>query len=77
MIRETEQPAWEEVRGKIKSRFGKLSESQIDGLKGHMDQLTPTIKKAYSYDQSRAEQECKSFNETIKPVNKDGKITSI
>lgn len=65
MIKETKRPEWKEVRGKIKTRFGKLSDPQIDGLKGHMDQLTSTVKKAYNYDQVKAERECKDFNETL------------
>lgn len=48
MIREsvkTDKPGWEDLRGRIKTKFSKLSDPQIDALKGHMDQLTSTVKK--------------------------------
>ncbi|MFT6069343.1 MAG: hypothetical protein ACJAT2_003421 [Bacteriovoracaceae bacterium] len=57
---------WKAVRGKIKSTFSRLSEAQIDGLEGHMDKLNSTVKKAYSYDQTKTDKECKAFNENLK-----------
>jgi uncharacterized protein YjbJ (UPF0337 family) len=66
MIKETEKQEWSSLKGKIKSKFGKLSDSDIDGLNGHMDRLTSKVQKAYSYDQGKAEKECKAFNETLK-----------
>jgi uncharacterized protein YjbJ (UPF0337 family) len=66
MIRETEKTEWKEVKSKIKNKFGKLSDSEIDGLNGHMEKLTSTVQKAYNYDQAKADQECKVFNEILK-----------
>ena len=34
---------WKETKGKIKAKFGKLSDADIDGLNGHMDQLTSKV----------------------------------
>lgn len=57
---------WKETRTKIKAKFGKLSDSDIEGLNGHMDQLTSKVQKAYEYDKTKAEEECKSFNDSLK-----------
>ena len=57
---------WKETKTKIKERFGKLSDSDIDGLNGHMDQLTSKVQKAYEYDKTKAEAECKCFTESLK-----------
>ncbi len=57
---------WKETKSKIKTKFEKLSDSDIDGLKGHMDQLPTKVQKAYEYDKSKAEQECKAFMENLK-----------
>ena len=57
---------WKETRGKIKAKFGKLSDSDIDGLNGHMDQLSAKVQKAYEYDKTKAEKECKDFTESLK-----------
>jgi uncharacterized protein YjbJ (UPF0337 family) len=56
---------WKDVKGKIKSKFGKLSDSEIEGLNGHMDKLQSKVKKAYAYTDEKAKQECKNFNESI------------
>jgi uncharacterized protein YjbJ (UPF0337 family) len=56
---------WKETKTKIKAKFGKLSDSDIESLNGHMDQLTSKVQKAYDYDRSKAEQECRSFNESL------------
>jgi len=59
---------WKETKTKIKAKFGKLSDSDIDGLDGHMDKLQGKVQKAYSYDNAKAEQECKSFTDSLKKV---------
>ena len=56
---------WKETKTKIKAKFGKLSDSDIESLNGNMDQLTSKVQKAYDYDRSKAEQECRSFNESL------------
>jgi uncharacterized protein YjbJ (UPF0337 family) len=63
---EKDNKEWIKVRTKIKKKFGKLSESDIDGLNGHMERLTSKVQKAYSYNQLKAEQECKEFNKSLK-----------
>jgi uncharacterized protein YjbJ (UPF0337 family) len=68
MINETSKEEWSKVRSKIETKFDKLSGSQIDSLEGHMDQLTSTVKKAYSYDEDKAVQECNAFNESLKQM---------
>lgn len=57
---------WKETKSKIKTKFGKLSDSDIDGLNGHMDQLQVKVQKAYQYDKDKAEQECKAFTDSLK-----------
>ena len=57
---------WKETKQRIKEKFGKLSDNDIEGLNGHMDQLQSKVQKAYSYDNIKAEQECAAFNKTLK-----------
>lgn len=56
---------WKVTKTKLKEKFSKLSDSDIDGLDGHMDQLSSKVQKAYSYDKDKADLECKSFNASI------------
>lgn len=57
---------WKEVKGKIKAKFGKLNDSEIEDLNGHMDRLQSKVQKAYGYSEDEARKECKTFNESIK-----------
>lgn len=57
---------WKDLKVKIKNKFGKLSDSDINGLEGHMNQLSSKVKSAYNYDQGRADKEAKAFTETLK-----------
>lgn len=66
MKEETKKPDWKELKGQIKNKFSKLSDSDVEGLKGNMDQLPKKVQKVYNYDQAKAEKECKAFNESIK-----------
>lgn len=54
---------WNETRGKIKTKFGKLSDKQLDGLNGHLDKLPGIVQEVYSYDRAKAVEECKPFSE--------------
>lgn len=57
---------WKETKSKIKAKFNKLSDSDIDSLNGHMDQLPSKLEKTYQYDKEKAEKEGKSFTESLK-----------
>lgn len=58
-------PDWKGLKVKIKNKFGKLSDSDINGLEGHMNLLSSKVKTAYNYDQGRADKEVKAFNDTL------------
>lgn len=57
---------WKETKKKLKTTFGKLSDSEIEGLNGHMDQLSSRLQKVYEYNKLKAEKECKNFNDSLK-----------
>jgi uncharacterized protein YjbJ (UPF0337 family) len=56
---------WPELKVRIRNKFGKLEDQEIENLKGHMDLLTEKVQKAYGYDKMRAENECKAFNASL------------
>ena len=60
---------WKGMKSLLKAKFSKLSDFDINGLNGHMDQLSIKIQKVYAYDKVKAEQECKVFYESIKKSN--------
>jgi uncharacterized protein YjbJ (UPF0337 family) len=57
---------WKETKTKIKARFGKLSNSDIEELNGHMEKLSSKVQRTYDWEKIRAEQECKAFSQSLK-----------
>ena len=56
---------WKEIKGKIRAKWGKLTDDEVETLKGNMDQLSSKIQKAYGYAKEKAESEYKEFSQSI------------
>ncbi len=56
---------WNEIKGKIKSKWGKLTDDEIETLKGNLDQITGKIQQAYGYAKEKAETEYHEFKQSI------------
>lgn len=52
---------WNNVKQKIKAKFGKLNDAEIEKMNGHLDQLPEKIEKVYGYSKDKAKDECKEF----------------
>ncbi len=65
MTEEKKKSEWSTVKGKIKEKFGKFNDADIESLNGHMDQLQSKVQKVYSYSEDKAKAECKSFNDSL------------
>lgn len=65
MNTETTKCDWSELKGKIKARFGKLTEESIDSAKGNLDLLTSKLQSAYGYAKDQAEKELLGFKATL------------
>jgi uncharacterized protein YjbJ (UPF0337 family) len=61
----TLQGNWTEIKGKIKSKWGKLTDNDIETLKGNLDQITGKIQQAYGYAKEKAETEYHEFKQSI------------
>jgi uncharacterized protein YjbJ (UPF0337 family) len=57
---------WKDLKIKIKTKFSKLSDADIEDLNGHMDLLQSKVKKTYGYPEETTRIECNRFNESIK-----------
>ncbi len=60
------QTEWKKLREKIKSKFSKLTDNDLDSLNGHMEKLQDKVQKVYNYSKDQAIQECKAFNRSLK-----------
>lgn len=52
---------WEEVKGKVKSKWGKLTNDDMEVIAGKWDQLVAKLRNRYGYAKDRAEQEVDMF----------------
>ena len=52
---------WEQLKGKAREKWGKLTDNDITIIKGKRDQLIGKLQERYGYAQDRAEKEANSF----------------
>ncbi len=52
---------WDEVKGKVKSKWGKLTDNDVALIGGKWDQLVAKLRHHYGYAKDRAEQEVDDF----------------
>lgn len=70
MTVENEMPEWNEVKRKIKLRWSRFTESELDLFKGNLELITENIKKSYGYSNAKAEQEYKDFKKSLEAATK-------
>jgi uncharacterized protein YjbJ (UPF0337 family) len=52
---------WKQLRGKVKEKWGKLSDDDLDQVSGQFDQLVGLIQEKYEITRSKAEAEVNEF----------------
>lgn len=57
---------WKQFKGKVKTRWGKLTDDQLDVIAGKRTQLAGKIQEAYGITQEEAERQIKSFEKLNK-----------
>ncbi len=72
MTAEEELSQWNELKKKIKLRWSRFTESEIELFRGNIELITENIKKSYGYSNAKAEQEYKDFTKSM-----DAAATSI
>lgn len=63
---------WDELKGKIESEWGSLTEDPGMEAKGDFTQLFGYLQKTYGWDKEQAKKESEKFNKMVKEVTKDG-----
>lgn len=56
---------WEQVKSKIKQRWGRLSDEQLDQIHGYHDELTRLVRERYGYTKEKA---CQEVDELIEKL---------
>jgi uncharacterized protein YjbJ (UPF0337 family) len=52
---------WNELKGKVKEKWGKLTNDDLDVIDGKKDQLVGRLQQRYGYAKERAEKEAEEF----------------
>jgi uncharacterized protein YjbJ (UPF0337 family) len=56
---------WKQFTGKVKEKWGKLTDDDLTAAAGHRDQMLGILQKRYGYAKEKAEQELDEFTESI------------
>jgi uncharacterized protein YjbJ (UPF0337 family) len=52
---------WKQLQGKVKEKWGKLTDDDVAQVKGQFDQLVGVIQEKYEMTRSKAESEVNEF----------------
>ena len=61
MNRDTLQGKWHQLKGEAKSRWGKLTDDDLDQVAGNAEKLIGRIQERYGYAREQAEREVHEF----------------
>lgn len=56
---------WNQIRGKVKESFGKLTDNDIAVIDGKRDQLVGAIQKKYGCSKEKAEADLRKFEDRL------------
>jgi len=48
---------WHELKGKVKQKWGKLTDDDVTQMSGRMEELAGVLQQRYGYDKAQEEQE--------------------
>ncbi len=56
---------WKQITGKVKQKWGKLTDDDITTIAGKRDELTGILQKKYGYGKDQAEKELDDFTRSL------------
>jgi uncharacterized protein YjbJ (UPF0337 family) len=57
---------WQQFKGKVKEKWGKLTDDDLKVIEGKRDQLSGVLQKKYGYAKEQAERELEDFSKALK-----------
>ena len=60
---------WKQLKGSVKTRWGKLTDDDVDVIAGHKDQLVGRIQERYGIRKEEAEQQVEDWNRNLGEQN--------
>ena len=57
---------WKQFQGKVKEKWGKLTDDDLTAIAGKRDQLAGIFQQRYGYEKAQAEKELDEFTRSLK-----------
>jgi uncharacterized protein YjbJ (UPF0337 family) len=58
---------WKQFTGKVKEKWGKLTDDDLTVIAGKRDQFAGLLQKRYGYEKDRADKEIDDFARSLEP----------
>ncbi|MGV8843247.1 MAG: CsbD family protein [Pseudomonas sp.] len=56
---------WKQLSGKVKERWGKLTDDDMDVAEGHSEYLAGKLQERYGWTKEKAQEEVKNFSSKL------------
>jgi len=56
---------WEQMKGQVRTKWGKLTDDDLDKIAGRRDELIGRLRARYGYEKDKAEKEVDDWMDTI------------
>ncbi len=66
---------WNQVKGKVKAQWGKLTDDQLDVIDGKRVELAGKIQEAYGVSKDEAEEQIKAFEKANSKENRPKSVS--
>lgn len=67
MNQDTIKGQWQQLKGKVKQQWGKLTDDDLAKIEGHRDQLVGIVQERYGIAREEAQRQVDSFNKANTP----------
>ncbi|MFN8708580.1 MAG: CsbD family protein [Planctomyces sp.] len=57
---------WKQMAGRVKEKWGKLTDNDMTVMSGRREQLVGVLQERYGYEKQRAEKEVRDFTDSLK-----------
>ena len=57
---------WKQMAGRVKEKWGKLTDNDMTVMSGRREQLVGVLHERYGYEKQRAEKEVRDFTDSLK-----------
>ncbi len=69
MTRQQAHSRWDQVKGRVKQRWDRLTDEDIEQVRGNLERLVDALRDRYGYDRWSAEKEINSWRRTLRAAS--------